>query len=320
MILFLAILIIQGCLNTISQSVYSELTNVTSAYPSASTCGECHIDIYNEWKESKHSISYTSDTFRERTDNYSFKECLDCHAPTTVFIDETFKLRESLKEEGITCVVCHFKDGKFAGPIEHSAIVLPHPVQVRSKLYRSSELCGKCHKTVYEQWQDVSRDKKNCQECHMKEVTRKITQGTDFISRQLVRFEKEGKLRRHKFHLSEIENLEGAIESNVTIQKTENNNLLVQISITNKIPHNIPSGGFGTSRAILTVSFFDKKNKKLHSFEETFYKELKTSLKTDITWNKLLSVPMLAKFANISLVRKNTKETTILYNNRVSIQ
>ena len=37
--------------------------------PPAKKCSECHKDIYEAWKDSRHSISWTSETFIEASEN-----------------------------------------------------------------------------------------------------------------------------------------------------------------------------------------------------------------------------------------------------------
>ena len=123
-------------------------------------CGECHIDIYNEWAESSHSKSYISEEFRVATNNYEFKFCIRCHVPETIFTslevdsDKTvISLTKSKNGEiaprdynlndGVDCHGCHLTvDCTLAGP--HSGIS-PHPIEKKEELFKSSELCGKCH-------------------------------------------------------------------------------------------------------------------------------------------------------------------------------
>ena len=37
--------------------------------PPAKKCSECHEDIYEAWKDSRHSVSWTSDNFIEESEN-----------------------------------------------------------------------------------------------------------------------------------------------------------------------------------------------------------------------------------------------------------
>ena len=316
LIIVLVIIVIQGCLNSISQSVYSDLVDTKSSYPKAERCGECHVDIYNEWKSSKHSSAYTSEMFRQQTNNYQFSECLACHAPNTIFT-ENLRLRSMIREEGVTCAVCHLQDGKFAGPVEHSALILPHPIEIRTNVYRSSRLCGQCHEEAYREWQGVKNPKKNCQECHMSTVERRITQGTDFISKQLVKFEHEGKLRRHLFHLSEIVQLKDAISVKVSVLPGEESTKKVLFSLTNNLPHGIPTGGFGFRKAVLTLKVVDEKNRTLTAVEHLFFKELKTALPAKKTWQKTLTVSKTAKWMHITLERKDREQSIEIYRDKV---
>ncbi|MEK7483409.1 MAG: multiheme c-type cytochrome, partial [Planctomycetota bacterium] len=209
--LMTVLLVLTSCLG-LTQNFYPELTQKENVSPSVHSCAGCHIDIYEEWKNSPHAKAFTSETYRERTNNYQYQQCLSCHTPDSVFSDTILARKERL-EEGVSCIACHFIDGKFAGPVESTAVLLVHPVEVRTDFYRSSALCGKCHESTYQEWLSVdSLGKKICQECHMTPVVRSSTQGDNLISNMIVSFEEQGHFKRHKFHLSEIENLEGGVE------------------------------------------------------------------------------------------------------------
>ena len=115
----------------------------------------------------------------------------------------------------MTCLSCHFDDGEMVGPVASSALVDPHPVAVARGIYRSSELCGKCHEGTYREWLAApAEDRRTCQDCHMGRVTRTATQATSAISKVLVSFEEEFEGRRHTFHVP----LDGTIDDALAVE------------------------------------------------------------------------------------------------------
>ncbi|MGC8942316.1 MAG: multiheme c-type cytochrome [Sulfurihydrogenibium sp.] len=44
--------------------------------PVAKRCSECHENIYNQWKESRHAVAWVSEDFKRASENYSKTKCL----------------------------------------------------------------------------------------------------------------------------------------------------------------------------------------------------------------------------------------------------
>ncbi len=101
---------------------------------SAEECGGCHEEIYEEWLGSMHAKAWTDPYYQV---DYRFdgsqQICLNCHIPlenqqenrVVGFRDnEKFDpilqpnpdFDVELQQEGVTCAVCHVKDGKIVGP------------------------------------------------------------------------------------------------------------------------------------------------------------------------------------------------------------
>ncbi|HEX7877991.1 MAG TPA: multiheme c-type cytochrome [Candidatus Eisenbacteria bacterium] len=179
----------------------------------AADCGACHVEIYAEWKESSHARAFRDDPqFMEelrKTTATSGRDaswiCLNCHTPfeaqlprllaglekgdrgLPIYVDNpSFDPR--MQEEGVTCATCHVRDGVVLGPT--GAGRAPHAVQ-RSDLLHSSDLCLQCHEVnariddvglvclfdtgvTYAAGPDAAEGK-SCQECHMPEVERPLT-------------------------------------------------------------------------------------------------------------------------------------------------
>lgn len=175
---------------------------------SAEECGACHREIYEEWKTSIHSQAFTDPFFQSywRKDRHIWV-CLNCHAPlqnqqpTVVTGLRNGRINrpeehvnpnydESLQHEGITCAVCHVRDGVMMGPFDDA--VAPHPTKYDPR-YRSTDICYTCHAVPSDRFQfynggpcatfmeyEAGPYKAKgyiCQDCHMPEVERVMADG-----------------------------------------------------------------------------------------------------------------------------------------------
>jgi hypothetical protein len=236
---------------------FKHLTQVSSTFPRAEECGKCHVDIYREWSESDHAHAYTNPHFQAATNGYAFENCLSCHAPEPT-LGADLKPAPAMhppvvrvvgREEGVTCVSCHLEQGALAGPLKPTGKVQPHPVAVRPEMYHSSSLCGRCHEGTMQQWSSAPAGKHTCQQCHMEHVTRKITQATGGVSNMLVAMEKQVPQRRHRFGIL------GATPSRELIILTiRPSGRSLDVAVTNRVPHNLPTGDFGFR--VLTLEVF----------------------------------------------------------------
>ena len=132
---------------------------------SADECKTCHQDFYDEWATTIHSQAWTDPYFQVdwRFDG-SPQICKNCHIPLdrqqefTVlgFNDEEIwdpilepnpDFDSSLQHEGVTCNVCHYRDGKILGV--HGISSAPHPVE---KIDNPNRICIRCHVVSGERW------------------------------------------------------------------------------------------------------------------------------------------------------------------------
>jgi len=234
-----------------SCSPYAHLTDVRVVAPSAEDCGGCHVEIHREWSASRHAHAYDGAAFVAASSNREVALCLGCHAPRSVFDPGPPRVREARREEGVSCLACHFKDGALAGPAPRSSLLAAHPVVERAPIYTTAALCGTCHEGTYAEWRaapDV--DRPTCQACHMPEVTRTITQGTGPVSRALVRFETPYRGRRHAFHVA----VEALPAPAVTLAIDRTGGQIVLI-VGNGLPHRLPTGDFGSRRLAIEVAY-----------------------------------------------------------------
>lgn len=174
----------------------------------AEACGACHREIYEEWKSSIHSQAFTDPFFQAywRKDRHIWV-CLNCHAPlqnqqaTAVnglhggridrpVAEPNHAFDADLQREGVTCAVCHVRDGIILGPFDDA--VAPHPTRYDPR-YRSTDICYTCHAVPSDRFQfynggpcatflefEAGPYKAKgyiCQNCHMPEVERVMADG-----------------------------------------------------------------------------------------------------------------------------------------------
>ena len=141
-------------------------------FTSSQQCRECHAEVYAEWEQSWHALSWVDEDVRVQSKDFADTNCIDCHAPRPVFetgIGQRVLPRTSRRSEGVDCITCHvLPDGGVAGTIENkSAACRP----VGTVELQRVEFCAGCHdqhKTV-RQWRETpyAESGTGCLECHM---------------------------------------------------------------------------------------------------------------------------------------------------------
>ncbi len=183
---------------------------------SASECGDCHEKIYQEWQTSNHAIAFRDLQFQaEWAKDDSLWVCLNCHTPLQnqqEFIiqgkqdGDYFKpvkqgnphFDPELREESITCAVCHVRDGVVSGTRGNQEAV-PHPVR-KDTVFLSRELCLTCHNVTDalnptlvcsfqtgEEWAagPYPESGQDCISCHMPLIYRSVvSDGTARLTRR----------------------------------------------------------------------------------------------------------------------------------------
>ena len=293
-----------------SCSSFEHLTMVTDeSFPQATQCGKCHVEIYQEWLNSDHSKAYTNPHFRQATNNYSFEKCLSCHVPQPSATDNPAITRAINRDEGITCVSCHLEEGKLSGPIEPTGKVAPHPIGVNPDFYKNSRLCGKCHQGEFAEWKNNdAADKQTCQHCHMPQVTRKVTQSTGGISNIIVAFEHEVLQKKHDFSIVSFET-----EIDIISIEANRNNSSVTITITNNLPHSLPSVDFGFRILILEAMTIDSKDNPTIIGQRELIKELASAIPPLGTFEWQLKIPPDTVFLRVNLTRLSYEENDIIH-------
>lgn len=168
----------------------------------AEECGSCHGEIYQEWSTSIHSKAWTEEYFQA---DLQFEDdppvCKNCHIQLNrqrerkvVGFKDTDRLDPitepnphfdpQLRDEGVTCAVCHVRDGVILGPYEIENA--PHPVKAAPEMFSGKSPCHLCHLVSGERWDMFWRkppcgtleeleeqgEKADCVGCHLPRVTR----------------------------------------------------------------------------------------------------------------------------------------------------
>ena len=261
--------------------------------PEAKRCGDCHKNIYNQWKDSRHSKSWVSEEYRKKTENYKKTKCFSCHIPYQVDPLKEPEYRNKHREDGINCVACHFKDETNAIHGEYDVFSPPHPSK-QDLSYTKSEICAGCHKKTYQQWKKASVEKQ-CQNCHMPAKKGSLIQKFPF---EYLHLPKE--VHDHSFPVPVPDRKSFDIE--IVMEKDTVNILITN----NKIPHSVPTADNGKPKYYLTVEFikdgkvvqretemitsknpFEYKVKKdLQFFVFEDFKSLKIILERKLSWER----------------------------------
>jgi hypothetical protein len=174
----------------------------------AESCGQCHREIYEEWKTSIHSRSYQDPFFQAYwTKDKHIWVCLNCHTPLEnqqptlvkdiprgrvekAHLETNPHFDAEYQKEGVTCAACHVRDGAILGPYDDSAA--PHPTKFDPS-FRTTEVCYRCHNVVsgpaqfynvgpcgtYAEYEGKFFMKERgfiCQSCHMPEIDRPVAE------------------------------------------------------------------------------------------------------------------------------------------------
>ncbi|MFQ5514686.1 MAG: multiheme c-type cytochrome [Myxococcota bacterium] len=230
--------------------------------PRAEDCKRCHGAIYREWTDSAHAGAWTRESFIAITADHAATDCLPCHAPAPLGPSGEVRIRTDHLDEGVTCISCHLSPEPDArsltmrGPHATTSPVEVHPV-VTDPLFQKPDLCGRCHESVLEEWKaspepSDGSQREICQDCHMPKVHRRMEtyDPSRPYSAALVALGDKIDGRRHVFAVPEDpwEDLELV---------TERTGGTLQVRITNKLPHGVPTGAFGRREARLRVRWPD---------------------------------------------------------------
>lgn len=232
-------------------------------YPAAKRCADCHKDIYEAWKRSRHSLAWVSEGYVKASENHTKEKCLNCHIPTTVFPGEKPQPRLDHRDDGVYCVPCHVKDGAMHGP--YDILAPPHPTK-QDEAYRTARFCSSCHEKTYKQWQ-ATGSQKTCQSCHMQRRIKRLTQKFPLYVLHAKR-----EVADHSFPKRDIREVDIAVNAAFTPRT-------VEIELTNlNVPHWVPTADNGDPRLYLYTTFFDADGQAVDELKEILAPQQETAL------------------------------------------
>jgi hypothetical protein len=176
---------------------------------SARECGNCHTTFYEEWSKSMHKMAWLDPYFQaDFTHDGSKQICLNCHSPLenqqahlVLGFKDKAKFKPILKpnpdydphlrDEGVTCAVCHVRDGKIVGPLDIKNA--PHPIIVDPQMGHLANPCIRCHVASGKRWDTFyrispcgtvmeiaeSEQAPHCTGCHMPGTNRPLVRGME---------------------------------------------------------------------------------------------------------------------------------------------
>jgi len=179
-------------------------------------CAQCHQQEFDAWKGSRHALAFSPGLVGQFSSmgHQSANDCLVCHAPLDRQLyknsDNLLASLSSLKQHskgfnananlnaksaslplrhaGVTCAVCHIRDGHRFGPPRKGDNVVgkvagaAHDGFIAIKGFEQSNFCASCHQfpqsyaingkpleNIVEEWKQSRffREGVQCQSCHM---------------------------------------------------------------------------------------------------------------------------------------------------------
>lgn len=136
----------------------------------AEACGNCHRDIYDEWRTTIHSQAWTDPYFQVDWEFDGRQQiCKNCHIPLDrqqehrvlgfrdrdkwdPILEPNPEFDAQLQHEGVTCAACHLRDGHILGVRGDTGA--PHPVR---RIESGNEVCVRCHVVSGERWDTFFR-------------------------------------------------------------------------------------------------------------------------------------------------------------------
>lgn len=208
--------------------------------PQAKRCSDCHAEIFKEWEKSRHAMAWKSEKFRLESEEYTKTKCLSCHAPHQVDPEIKPSLRVEFREDGVSCVACHFKEQTKAMHGPHKVWSPPHPSK-QDLNYTKSFFCAGCHQETYKEWH-LTKVQKSCQDCHMPSIgNKRLVQKFPFEY-----FHTKKPRHDHSFPagIAKPEDIQ------IELERAEN----LRLKITNVgVPHNLPTADQGDPRLYIIV-------------------------------------------------------------------
>jgi hypothetical protein len=139
-------------------------------------CRRCHAAVWNEWRASFHSRSFSDPNVQAAFQHFGFdRKCQTCHAPQPVLatgLAEEVELRERDRPSGVNCLSCHGTSNR-CDVAARRTVARAACRPVRRNELTMSRMCGTCHEAIYDDWREsrYRGEGKGCRDCHMPRVS-----------------------------------------------------------------------------------------------------------------------------------------------------
>ena len=185
-------------------------------------------------------MAWKSEKFRLESENYTKNKCLSCHAPHQVDSGIKPALRVEFKEDGVSCVACHFKEETKAMHGPHKVWSPPHPSR-QDLNYAKAFFCAGCHQDTYKEWH-LTKVQKSCQDCHMPSLGEKrIVQKFPFEY-----FHTKKPRHDHSFPTGK------AKPGDIIVELERSSSLRLKV-VNVGIPHNLPTADQGDPKLYIII-------------------------------------------------------------------
>ena len=281
-IMYLVSILLYTCKNTNKEIIAPLTKSWETALPhqdipegltslDAESCGSCHQEIYNEWKQSTHADAFRDPQFQAEWTKDDIYACLNCHTPlqnqqehiVTGIINGDYKtpvkkpnpnFDSKLQQEGITCASCHVRERAIIGTFDPGNT--PHKT-VKDGKFLSETLCIGCHNVVddlnpvlvcsFETGDEWRKNRfleigKNCITCHMPEIQRSVASGMEKRKSHFHTFPGSGIPKFFNQKTKGLNGLEITTDS-IPDRYAESATLKYSLTVKNSLAgHNVPTG------------------------------------------------------------------------------
>lgn len=257
----------------------------TETRPVASaTCGECHEDIYAEWKNSPHAEAWTSKDYMKSLDETGTVACWPCHAPAVLEEPESKPpiVRESNLIEGVNCAACHGGQCPYIkiGAADGVSVIASPPTSADAE---AQVLCGACHEHTYSDWLSYSKDPATglkeqvptCVKCHMRKEHEWLRSSSGF---RPVRSDALQTSDRPEDHNLSMPWRRSIVIETVDLIAAEKQGFHADLLLHNRLAgHGLPSGYYGYREIRLEAWLDEYAPEKVTNLR--FFVEMGTTLK-----------------------------------------
>jgi len=282
----------------IALAVVSAALPSRAAFKSHRVCRECHTDIFELWKDSRHATSYTNSTFqaefmRVQLDRgrETAKSCLRCHAPAAYLANEVGGQSPNLVG-GVSCSFCHSVAEVRGGAIDtcyvldtSGTVYGPYKPTTESShgikyspLHLVADMCAGCHEhtnangarvlETFSEWSASpwAAEEVYCQNCHMPILFDLNVADNHSVTNYYV--------TAHEFQGGHSNiNLSHAVTLETTARR-DGRKLLVEVKITNaESGHKLPTG-VPVRKLVLVVTLISEDGINISSARKVYRKAM----------------------------------------------